>query len=55
MLRQHLFQPNSWKKLQTQQTPQSRYNEEVRVMNSIREKLRKDNALIKKPTKEIQS
>jgi len=44
------------KKLQTQQTPQSRYNErkqyeEVKVMNSIRDKLHKNKALITKADK----
>ena len=44
------------KKLQTQQTPQSRYNEskqyeEVKVMNSIRDKLHKNKALITKANK----
>jgi len=44
------------KKLQTRQTPQSRYSErkqyeEVKVMNSIKDKLRKNKALITKADK----
>jgi len=44
------------KKLQTQQTPQSRYNdrkqyEEVKVMNSIRDKVRNNKTLITKADK----